>query len=520
MKRINFLFRPIFKLTLPLLFVITSLIVPKDLLAKFRNLDHEECQISKNSYQAIIDQVKSKNYNALTSPKNCIKRNQKLVFESCLIDPKQLKYAANIFRNNENFVLRLIKVHPEALLYASDKLRSNQEFIQRALFLYRDSAKFASKELLDNFLFMKKIITKDSRNYIYASKRIQALSEIAKIAFSDNGGLILYAPNKVRNDKKLVMIALKSSSDAYELLSKKLRKDPDIIKIANYEKTHFSKKKLEDHIVKNYVFTSDEKYSGKKIDKEFANFEKNKVINRNYVTKWHKTYKLKGLYLKDKWQLVSLDNRNHIPDWQREMKDYPVLVDKIDRFFKRRLIDQNTIDSLRLNYLWKVQDDPKTLAFNLFLLRDSKDVELAENYVNATSLTAIARQTKDKKDWRLTVIEVIFDREVQTDIAYQHSIKKYFIQDLYIEDKDDKNPKVIFRVEDKFDNYFEVFSKMSADKYHLTYRINPDKIRAGINYDEIDEFGIKRSRQDQEEYEWERMMEDCRLSKECAKKIR
>ena len=67
--------------------------------------------------------------------------------------------------------------------------------------------------------------------------------------------------------------------------------------------------------------------------------------------------------------------------------------------------------------------------------------------------------------------------------------------------------------------YFEIFSKMSADKYQLSYRIDPDKI-TGIDYDDLDEFGIRRSRQNQEEYEWEELMEECELNPRCRDKIK
>ena len=522
MKKIYFLFYPPLKITLFLLLTFTIFINNSDLLAKFRDIDYAKCQISSNSYDLIIEQVKKGNYNALTSPKDCIKRNQKLVFESCLIDPKQLQFALNIFRNNENFVYRLIKVHPEALQYASKNLRSDPDFIEKTLFINRDSLKFASPKLTDNFSFMKRMIIKDSRNYMFASNRIQKMPQIAKLAFKDNGGLLLYAPQEVKDDKKLVIEALKSSSDAFEFLSKEMREDPQITKIASYKKHIYSKKKLENHILTNYILKPDEDHEdenqGLKIDSSFTNFPQNKLIDRNYVIKWHKSYKLQGLYLKEKWKIISFDSRNHVPNWKAEMKDYPILVEKINRFFKARYIDQNTIDGLRLTYLWKVQDDPSTIAFNLYLLRDSKDAALAENFVNIISLTAISRQTKDKKDWRLSVVDVIFDKEIRSDIAYQFAHKKYFLQDLYVENKKDKTPKIIFRVEDRFDSYFEIFNKMSADKYQLTYRINPDKIRTDIDYDTIDEFGLKRNRQEQEEYEWQKLMEECREDNSGCKK--
>ena len=60
---------------------------------------------------------------------------------------------------------------------------------------------------------------------------------------------------------------------------------------------------------------------------------------------------------------------------------------------------------------------------------------------------------------------------------------------------------------------------MSADKYQLTYRINPDKIKPGIDFDTIDEFGIKRNREEQERYEWKKLMEECREdNSRCRKK--
>ena len=129
------------------------------------------------------------------------KKNQKLIFEACTIDPKQLLYAKPSFRKNENFVLRLVKINPEVIQYADQKLRSNHNFLLKSLFIYRDALKYASPSIKDNLGFMLKAINRDSRNYIFASKRIQQISRIAKMAFSDNGNLMLYAPEKVKNNK-------------------------------------------------------------------------------------------------------------------------------------------------------------------------------------------------------------------------------------------------------------------------------------------------------------------------------
>lgn len=497
-------------------FVVTN---PTSSFAKFRKVDYKKCNIGQNSYDAIIDQVKAKNYNALTSPIECITKNQKLIFEACTIDPKQLLYAKPSFRKNENFVLRLVKINPEIIQYADPKLRSNNNFLLKSLFIYRDALKYASSSIKDNLGFMSKAINRDSRNYIFASKRIQKIPRIAKMAFSDNGNLMLYAPEKTKDDKKLALVALGSSPDSFQFLSKRLRNDIDIIKASKYKDKRLSKSKIEKHILNHYLFSKKKGEIERVVDTNFSNFPDKQLIKRNFIAKWHKSHYLKGSYLKEKWKLVSYDSRNFVPDWKNDMKEYPELTKKITRFFKRRLVDNKTINNLTLTYLWEVNGDPKTLAFNLYLLRDSKDIELEDGYANVTSVTAIARKTKDSKDWRLSVIEVVFDKEILVDVGYKYFHKKHFVQDLYLESKKDKEPKVIFLVEDKYSTYFEVFSKSSGDKYQLSYRVHPNKIDLKNKYDLFDEFNIKRSREEQEEHEWQHMMDNCQSNPSCAKKI-
>jgi hypothetical protein len=150
------------------------------------------------------------------------------------------------------------------------------------------------------------------------------------------------------------------------------------------------------------------------------------------------------------------------------------------------------------------------------LLRRSADSELSSSYSSATSLTVIAKQVA-KNQWKISVVEALFGNEMKMDVGYENAHKKYFLQDLYVENKNDKNLKLIFRVEDKFDEYFEIFEEQLGHKYRLTYRINPMKIKGTMSRDEI--FGITRTREEQEEFEWLTMMEKCEESPKCALKI-
>ena len=64
---------------------------------------------------------------------------------------------------------------------------------------------------------------------------------------------------------------------------------------------------------------------------------------------------------------------------------------------------------------------------------------------------------KSKNKWKATVVQVIFDSEVKMDIAFKDGHKKFDLWDLYLVDKKDKNPKVIFKTEERFREFFEIF---------------------------------------------------------------
>lgn len=485
--------------------------------ANFSDINYEKCNLKESSYDKILNQVKKGNKKTLSSISGCLKYNHRLIFQALLIDPSQLKYTAPIFRDSENFVLRLMKVHPEILQFASDRLRKDRIFIKRTTYIYRDALKYAHPELLDNKIFMRKMIKIDSRNYIFASSRIKKMPEYAKLAFKDNGKLLIYAPQEIISNKDVVKTALKSNLEAYNFIDEDLKKDKEIKKLAKKRKDNFSKEKLESYLKKHYLTEDKNDNTGTEINEEKRIFKNNFLVDKKYITKWHRSIKLENMHLKEKWRLIEASNRNHNSPWQEDLKQYPELTKKIERFFYKRYIDKKTVDGLSLTYLVKIREKPTTLAFNLYLIGPSNDIELGEKYITITSFTAIA--VKSKNGWRLSVIETILDRETKTGIAYKHGHKKYILQDLYLENENDKYPKLIFRVEDEFAKYFEIYGPNIGDKYHLIYRLNPLKSEEAT-YSKDDPFKIIRTREEQEAYEWEQMMENCRNKPECAKKIK
>lgn len=431
------------------------------------------CSSDYYDFDFALAEVKKKNPDAVKNLVECLKFNRKLMFQIALIDVSQFQYASDILREDENFAYRLIKVNPEVLKYISPKLLLNKDFMERATYLNRDALKYANPKILDDKLFMRKMIDLDSKNYAFASSRLKELPEFASKALSDNGLLLSFAPDIIKNDEKFAKIAISSNVSAAAYLNDSLKNDPELQKFIKLKTGKITAKEdLENLIENNYIIPSDQKNLKATLGNKMKLSADHNIIDRNYVTKWQQLLKRGQEDLaKEENQLISADSKNYPISWKDDFKKYRGLTKKIEGFFLKHHLDQNTIDRLSTTYLWKIKDKPLTLAFNLYLLRDSKDAELGPEFADITSLTAIVQ--KSKNDWLLTVVEVIFDSEIKVDLPYPNGHKKYVLWDLYKTTKRDKNPKIIFKIEDRFKEYFEIFEEQNGGKYQMLYRINP-----------------------------------------------
>ncbi len=432
--------------------------------------ESQDCVIDDDSTNRILKQVEKKNPNAVKILPECFKLDRKLMVKIVLLDASQFQYANNILKEDEIFIRRLIKVNPAILQFASDKLRSNQFFMQHATYLSRDALQYANPKILNNILFMKKMIDIDSKNYIFASNRLKKMKEFAAVAFADNGTLLAFAPKEIRENKELVTIAIKSNGSAMEFASEQLQKDPILQKLAQNKTSITSKEELKDFLQKNYTEEKKKKHLGMILIDEPKFFKKNQIINRNYITKWQRSLDYSGTEVKENTHLITTDSRNYQIPWRQDFTNYPGLSQKIEKFLVNHDLDKNTIDSLSTLYLWKIKDKPLTLAFNLYFLRDSNDIDLGSDFVSITSLTAIVQKQGGK--WHMTVVDVIFDSETKVDITYKDGHMKRKILDLYTVDKKDKNPKIIFKVSDQFSEYLEIFEEQNGGKYQMVYRVD------------------------------------------------
>lgn len=439
----------------------------------FAQVEIQDCFTNEEIEGRILNEVYKKNPNAIKALPACFKLNRKLILKAVIIDPSQFQYAADILKADQNFVRRLVKVNAEILQFASQEILSDATFMEQATYLNRTALRYANPKLLDNKLFIKEMIMMDSKNYIFASDRLKEIPEYAQMALSDDGLLLAFATNKIKSDKALVIIAIKSNNQAFEYASEELKLDKELQKLAAHKSSIKSKEVLEKFLQKNYLVEEKKKNLGFKISNQGKFGKKHKIINHNYITKWQRylNYDINYERRNDSLKLISADSRNYPPSWKKDFKKYSGLSDKIEKFFLNHNIDRATIDNLSTTYLWKIKDKPLTLVFNLYLLRDSKDIDLGTDFADITSLTAIVQ--KQGKKWHISIVEVIFDSETKVGVPYPNGHKRYIVWDTYLVDKKDKNPKIIFKVEDRFIEYFEIFEEQSGGKYRIAYRIDP-----------------------------------------------
>jgi len=429
------------------------------------------CSSPQKYYDVILNEVAKKNPNVIENLPTCLKQDRNLIFKVLLIDKEQFQNVAENIHEDKVFIKRIIKAEPDILKYVAPEVRADPYFMEEAILINRDALKYSSWALLDNKLFMKKMIDLDSDNYRYASDRIKSLEEFARPALEDNGLLLQYSPPNVKSNKEFVKIAIKSDRNAIKFIHPKLASDKEIIDLATDSNPLPSESDLENYLHNNYVEIHKKKNLGEFIANK-AKFSKDaQIIDRNFITKWSKTYNLEKIEigeLQEQWNLNPIEKRNYKNLWTEDFKDYPQLINRIEKFFAKRHILPESINELRTTFLWKIKDKPLTLAFNIYGLAPTTDEILSQDFSNVTSMTAIA-QMQEKK-WRLSIIDIIFNREIKIDPTYENGHKKYVLWDLYKINEKDLNPKLIFKVEDSICDHFQIFKEQPNGRYKIAYK--------------------------------------------------
>ncbi len=428
--------------------------------------NQDNCYLLKSNFDDIINQIRPGDCHIIDNA-YCLKKNPEFIFKASVTEPNCLNKASDLIRLNHDFIFRLFKINPKILAEVDDKLRQDPVFMTNILDINTNNnfypLEYAGANLLDDEAFMKVAVKINEQNYFYASDKIKAVEEIAEIAFKANGLLIATAGEDIKHNLKLVKIAVKSNRDSVQFLDQEMKNklSKSVSKLAKKSAADISYQKIESFLKDNY-FAKRLGNDSYEIANKAKFIPKNQIlVSHNYLSKWQK------LRLSDNYKLVIVSAKNK--PWKKDFTRYPDLIKEIEGFLLSQNLESATIEELEVKYLWVINPSPLTLAFNLYKIKPAIDSDLGIEFNNLTSVTIIAKKTSAK--WIFSTVNSIIAKEMKMDVAYKYGYKEYEIWDIYRTNKTDKNPKIIFKIEDRFKQYFEVFSPIADSKYLPIYTI-------------------------------------------------
>lgn len=417
------------------------------------------CIISEKEISNLLIKIKSDQKSILNLTR-CQKKN-KILFSILIndFDPRYIKYADQSLKSNPSFFYKFLPLDYKIIKYASSDLKNNKEFVLDSIRINVDILNYISPILLNDKEFAIKLITINPKSYLYLSDQLQTDINLATIALKNDATIFPSIAEDIKNKRGIVKEALISHPYNFNLLNKKYQNEEwikDIKILPNIEKNNYFNKYL-----KSQYSSIDKGISlskGYKISNQAKNFSKNRVFSQEYPLKWHQYNSYDN---KEKYKMIlSSDFEN---GWGDEFNKYPKLIDKIKNYLIEK-IDKSALESLTTISIWEISD--KKLVFNLYGIRDLPDNLSDEEIINVNSFTAIA--ILDGDNWQLDIVDAIYDSNIKTDLAYKNGHKRLYIWDLY---KNEDDFSVIFKVEDRYSEYFQIYQDTKYNNYRKFYQI-------------------------------------------------
>jgi hypothetical protein len=427
----------------------------------------DDCYSDKNNFDDVISQIKPGDCDIIDHADYCLKQNPQFIFKATIIEPSCLQKASDYIKLNHDFIARIFKINPQILEVTDDKLKQDSAFMVKILRLNSDDnlypIKYAAANLLDDEQFMTEAVSINEQNYFYASDKIKEIPAIAKIVFKADGLMIAAASEDIKHNLNLVKIAVKSNPKATEFLDQEMKRK--LLK-SGYKQPKINNPDLDYKTIESFIrdnyFTEKFEDGSYQLANKAKFIPKNQIlVHHNHLSKWQE------IRSSNKYKLKVIDDK--IRPWKKDFAKYPDLVKKIKEFLLERNLYASAIEELETRYLWIINPNQLTLAFNLYKLKPATDANLGIEYNNLTSITIIARKVSGR--WVFSTIDPVIAKEVKMNIAYKDGYKEYEIWDIYKTGKNDKNPKILFKIEDRFKQYFEVFLEKDS-KYKMVFTIN------------------------------------------------
>lgn len=427
------------------------------------------CELSDNDFEYLLEQVRVNNTPQIRAMEDCNKSNRTLFARIIDINPEYFQYASDYLKDDDVFIGKFAAQNPEILKYISPRLANDRNFMFKMARIYPDAVKYAGEKLTNNKGFMIQVVKNNPINFTYASERLQDNEELALMAVRKNGKMLKFASPRLQNNKQIVAAAIKSYNLAINYASGILQKNHEIQKLANQINYKFLEN-FDVYLKDNYsgIGVGPSGSRGYHIVNIAKNFPDNQITYHPYITKWEQIYQ-NGVAT---GEIKLVTKSNNDGGWKADFAAYPELVKEIENIFSAQKLDPNTVEGLNTISLWEVSKKPKVLAFDLYLLRQIDNRYVKANTSNVVALSAIARETviNGKKKWEINIADAIYDADVKMSVAYENGHRRYKIWDLYTINKKDKNPKVLFKVEDKDGEYFDLYAKQIDGHYASVYK--------------------------------------------------
>lgn len=404
-----------------------------------------------------------------------------------------LKYAPYPLKNDEKFVKLAIESDARALEFASKKLREDKKLIELA----NDQNQNIDLEKLKQFIFKhyyQKSNKKNLDDEIVNQAKFHSKKQIFNRNFITKWQKKLGEIDPVHRNFKEEWKLINAESKNYQNNFKEdLKNYPKLIeKITNFLTKHRVDINTIDNLKTTFLWKVSDKpltlafniyflrdSADNDLGSEFANItsltiiasdnskptEKNnnsekKLENNNNQQQDindidnNKTFNYQKLFELIANQDQTRSNYNNEDDFEDEEEISKIAL----------TAEENQEDDI-VNDQKKSDKEPKKDS-----QANTKKPEKKKT-TNPKKSNKIANEIKENKDtkWSLSVIEAIFDSETKVDSIYRNGHKKYILWDLFKSEKNDKNPKIIFKVEDAMNDYFEVFARQNNGKYKIIF---------------------------------------------------
>ncbi len=500
----------------------TKLILRDLNIGKFDITELSFCQ--KRSYNLFIELIKI-NPDYLIYADDTIKSDQLFIKSYVKEYPEILKYITFDLRLNKIFFKEIAQIYPDALEYAAIAILDNNAFMRDLIDINSKNFLYASERLRGDFEFVLSVVRKDGDNLKYASDKLRDNRKIVIAAINSYLPAANYASFRLKNKDEDIKNLLKSFQNAkflnniesflrnqysgilvgpngsrgYRIVNQaKYLKQKALINKDDYLRWRSVSKSKDDN--KIFITATDLKRMSWKFDlKEYPKLTKkiDKILNK-YLDK--KT--ADGLFVTSMWQIsknpeilvIDLDLVRNIRNIYNKSTNSNTSYVTLIAFTSDTTNDDN-INDVKQNGEEEIFsiEDKKDKAIesvdnkekkgvlkkmrNILTKKISKDKELPED----ENLKSQIDKTNNinnaiNKEWFITIISSNFDVDLKNNILFEDNRKSYEFWDIYNQNNL-KDPAIIFKVEDRNSEYFEIFFRQINNRYYKLYK------GGGYNFD-------------------------------------